>query len=66
MGNLVLAMQEELEIVMDPTFVFHPSEIGLTRFEIMAKTLTSQGFYCNARDCELFYDQYQEYEEMSA
>ena len=22
MGNLVLAMQEELEIIMDPTFVF--------------------------------------------
>ena len=66
MGNLVLAMQEELEIIMDPTFVFHPSGIGLARFEIMAKTLSSQGFFCSAGDCETFSDQYQEYQEMSA
>ena len=62
MGSLVLAMQEELEIHMDPAFSFHPSELGLTRFEIMANTLTSQGFYCSASDCEQFAEQQQEWE----
>ena len=62
MGSLVLAMQEELEIHMDPSFSFHPSELGMTRYEIMAKTLTSQGFYCSARDCEQFAVQQQEWE----
>ena len=60
MGSLVLAMQEELDIVMDPSFSFHPSELGMTRFEIMAKTLTSQGFYTTASDCEAFAEQQRE------
>lgn len=57
MGSLVLAMQEELEIHMDPSFSFHPSELGMTRFEIMARTLSSQGFYTTASDCEAFAEQ---------
>lgn len=52
MGNLVMAIEEEVSIVMDPSFSFHPSELGMTRFEIAAKTLESQGFWATASDCE--------------
>jgi len=60
MGSLVLAMQEELEIHMDPAFSFHPSELGKSRFELAAETLTSQGFYTTATDCQQMWDQMNE------
>lgn len=60
MGSLVLAMQEELEIVMDPTYCFHPSELNKSRFQLAAETLTSQGFYTTASDCEQMWEQMNE------
>jgi hypothetical protein len=52
MGNLVLAIQEEVELVMDPSFSFHPSELGLSRFEIASRELKRSGFWATAGDCE--------------
>lgn len=64
MGNLVIAIEEELEFVMDRDFVFHPSELNMSRFEIAAKTLSSQGFYASAKDCELVWAQGNEFCEL--
>ena len=62
MGNLVMAIQEEVGIVMDPAFSFHPSELGMSRYEIAAKELSRQGFYCSAGDCEQVWDDYIKHE----
>ena len=56
MGNLVMAIEEEVAIVMDPGFSFHPSELGMTRYEIAAAELESQGFYATASDCEMVWE----------
>jgi|MEHZ01.5.fsa_nt_MEHZ011340751.1_4 hypothetical protein len=64
MGNLVLAIEEEVSIAMDPKFDFHPSELNMSRFEIAAKTLQSQGFYASASDCELVWNQSNEFCEL--
>jgi hypothetical protein len=62
MGNLVMAIEEEVSIAMDPKFVFHPSELKMTRFEIAAAQLKSQGFWASPSDCEQIWEQMNEHE----
>lgn len=45
MGDLVLAMQTELEVVMNDSFCFHPSELSKSRFEIARDSLINQGYH---------------------
>ena len=62
MGNLVMAIQEEVGNVMDPSFSFHPSELGMTRYEIAANELKRQGFYASPDMCEQVWDEYCKHE----
>jgi len=59
-GGMVLAMQTELECVMDSSFCFHPSELNKSRFEIAAQALRNEGYYVNASDMEAMWDQMNE------
>jgi hypothetical protein len=64
MGNLVVAIEEELQFVMDGDFVVDPDQINMSLFEIASRNLSSQGFYASANDCELVWAQGNEFCEL--